>query len=260
MRRKILLTENRSLVAGYSPAPRPSRDWIVFLPESNADFQSGSRTELKKLIGPSLAARFNYLAVNKPGIGPKKTDRIAFENSFRRHYRVQDALKTMRDIIPPGDKICLVGYSEGAYLAPEIGAGDKRVIAVAMIGGGTRGWLKEELSNANGAREKAAVRRQIREIQKRSDSTQKWNDFSYATWHSYREDRTLEALKKLRKPTLAILGARDKTIDLKSTLADLKKLAEKKPIHVEVFPKCGHSFTGHWQPVAQFLAEFLRAP
>ena len=258
MRRTIPLTENRSLIAGYSLAPRPAREWIVFLPESNADFQAGTRGELKKLIGSVLASKFNYLAINKPGIGPRRTDRAAFERSFRRHYRVADALAAIKAVVPKSDKICLVGYSEGAYLAPEIARGERRVIAVAMIGGGTRGWLKEELSNATGAREKAAVRRQIAEIRKRKDSTEKWNDFSYATWHSYREDRTLHALKQLRQPALAILGARDRTIDLKSTLSDLNRLAKNKPLHVEVFPKCGHSFTGHWQPVARFLAEFLR--
>jgi pimeloyl-ACP methyl ester carboxylesterase len=260
MRRLVNLSYNRTLIAGYSWAPQSTKDWIVFLPESNADFQTGSRAELKKLIGTKVASRFNFLAVNKPGIGARRQDRQAFEASFRRHYRVADALQTMSTVIPWSDKICLIGYSEGAYLAPEIARLDPRVIALAMIGGGTRGWLKEELSNAATPREKASVRKKIREIERQKNSTEKWNDFSYATWHSYREDRTLEALKRLRQPALAILGARDRTIDLKSTLSDLKRLAEKKPIHVEVFPKCGHSFNGHWQPVAQYLAEFLRQP
>ena len=260
MRRLVPLSENRNLIAGYSWARKPTKDWIVFLPESNADFQTGSRTEIKKLIGTKVAARFNFLAVNKPGVGARIQDRQAFEASFRRHYRLADALQAMNTIIPRGDKICLIGYSEGAYIAPEIARLDRRVMALAMIGGGTRGWLKEELSNATTPREKAAVRRKIREIQRRKNSTEKWNDFSYATWHSYREDRTWEALKRLRQPALAILGARDKTIDLKSTLSDLKRLAAKKPIHVEVFPRCGHSFNGYWQPVAQYLAEFLDHP
>jgi pimeloyl-ACP methyl ester carboxylesterase len=260
MRRLIELSENRTLIAGYSWARGRSKDWIVYIPESAADFQTGSREELKRLIGTGLARKFNFLAINKPGVGPQKIDRAAFEASFRRDYRIKDALQAMKTVIPAGDEICLVGYSEGAYLAPEVAAKDKRVIALAMIGGGTRGWLKEELSNARNARERAAVRRRILEIRKRSRSTEKWNDFSFATWHSYREDRTLAALKKLRKPALAILGARDRTIDLKSTLSDLKKLAAKKPIHVEVFPRCGHTFNGHWRPVARYLAEFLRSP
>jgi len=259
MRKIIPLSHNRSLIAAYSRADRPARAWIVFLPEAAADFQTGSRAELKRLIGARLAAEYNYLAINKPGVGPRRLDKVAFERSFRRHYRVKDALAAMRAVIPMKDKICLVGYSEGAYLAPEIARLDKRVIAVAMIGGGTRGWLREELNNARG-RQRASVLRQIREIQKRSQSSEKWHAFSYATWYSYREDRTLEALKKLSRPTLAILGARDRTIDLKSTLSDLKRLAEKKPIQIELLPRCGHSFSSHWAPVGQALREFLRTP
>lgn len=260
MRRLIQLSENRSLIAGYSYVRGRSREWIVYLPESAADFQTGSRAELNRLIGGKIAWRFNFLAINKPGVFPRKTDRDAFEASFRRHYRVQDALETMRTVIPRGDKICLVGYSEGAYLAPEVARGDARVIALAMIGGGTRGWLKEELANARSPHERRQIEKNIREIQSRSRSTEKWNDFSFATWHSYREDRTLSALKSLNKPALAILGARDRTIDLKSALKDLKQLSRKKPVHVEVFPRCGHSFEGHWRPVAQYLAEFLATP
>ncbi|NJM09682.1 MAG: alpha/beta hydrolase [Bdellovibrionaceae bacterium] len=259
MRMTISLSQNRTLIAGLSKAEKRSRDWIVFLPESAADFQTGSRSELVRLIGRGLAAHFNFLTINKPGVGPRKVDREAFERSFRRHYRVKDALAAMKAVIPPGDRIYLVGYSEGAYLAPEIARLDRRVMALAMIGGGTRGWLKEELSNAR-PREKAAVQRKIREIQKHKTSTEKWMAFSYATWHSYREDRTLEALKKLRRPALAILGSRDRTIDLKSTLNDLKRLAERKPIQIEVLPRCGHSFNGHWAPVGRALREFLRTP
>lgn len=258
MRRRIFLSQERSLIAGYSYAPQRSKEWVVFIPESGASFQTGSRAELKKLIGTKTANQFHFLAVNKPGVLPQgRLDRELFEVSFRRDLRVADTLKAMKDLIPSGDKICLVGYSEGAYLAPEVAAADSRVICVAMIGGGTRGWLKEELSNASSRQEKEGIRRQIRDIQRHSHSTKKWHDFSYATWYSYREDRTLEALKKMRQPALAILGARDRTIDLKSTLADLKRLSEQKSIHVEVFPHCGHSFSGHWQPVAQFLAEFM---
>ncbi len=104
MRRLVTLTENRTLVAGYSYAYRRSKEWIVFLPESGAGFQTGSRAELKMLIGQSMAAKFNFLAVNKPGISPKGKNLHEFEASFRRDYRVSDALQTMKTIIPAGTK------------------------------------------------------------------------------------------------------------------------------------------------------------
>jgi dienelactone hydrolase len=258
MRKKILLSGGRSLLASYSLASHKVRRWVVFVSESGADFQEGSRSELRVLLGPKLMKKYNYLALNKPGLLPKKTVAAVFEKSFRRELRIKDALKTMNEIIPAGHEVVLVGYSEGAYLAPQIARHDSRVIAMIMIGGGTRGWLKEELSHA-GPRERRALKKQFRDIYRHPKSLKKWNAFSYATWYSYRGDDTLKALEKLEIPTLAILGARDRTIDLKSAVQDLRKLMKKKPIELKVFGACGHSFVSHWadawHEVRLFLAD-----
>ncbi|MEQ1878104.1 MAG: hypothetical protein ABL958_15785, partial [Bdellovibrionia bacterium] len=187
------------------------------------------------LVGPKLKDELNFLSLNKPGLEPKKTNAGLFEKSFRRELRIEDALKTMKAIVPAGHDLYLVGYSEGAYLAPQIAIRDKRVRGIAIIGGGTRGWLKEELSNA-GPRERPALKKQIRQIQKHPRSLKKWNGFSYATWYSYRGDDTLYALKKLKIPVLAVLGARDRTIDLKTTVDDIRALMKKKKsIELKVF-------------------------
>lgn len=259
MHKTIALSNGRSLVAGYSAALKPSMKWIVYIPESGAGFHRGSRNELAAILGPSRAAQYNFLVVNKTGIGPRKTDSELFEKSFRRRLRIQDAITAMKTVIPRRHEIVLLGYSEGAYLAPQVARLDKRVKAIVMIGGGTRGWLREELNNSPQGREKAALARQIREIQSRPRSAEKWNGFSFATWNSYREDSTLKALRLLTIPSLAILGARDRTIDLKSALTDLTALAAKKPIHTRVLRSCGHSFSGHWPYAYLEIREFLTA-
>lgn len=242
MLRRISLSQDRFLYAGFSKA-RGSRNWVVYVPESGAGFQDGSQSELRQHLKPSLAAKFNYLVINKSGLRRSGTDRQVFESSFRRDLRVEDALKAMWEIVPADGKIFLIGYSEGAYLAPEIARRDRRVEAVAMIGGGTRGWLKEELSQA---RNRAEVARMVRRIYRAPQSMVKWHDFSYATWYSYREDRTLKALRSLNKPVLAVLGARDRVIDFKSALSDLRRL---KQVDVRVLHGCGHEFSGHWRKV-----------
>ena len=255
---KIPLRGGRSLLAGYSLAPKgPSKDWVVFLPESGSGFLAGGRREINQLLGVRLASRFNYLVVNKPGLAPSAVDAMAFERSFRRRRRVDDALVTLQAMIPANGRIYLIGYSEGAYLAPEIAARDGRIASVVMIGGGTRGWLKEELSHARSRAEKVALARQIRLIRKQSRSMQKWNGFSFATWNSYREDSTLKALRQLNLPVLSILGARDNVIDLKATLSDLRQLATVAPVQTEVLPSCGHSFSGHWNHVQRVVSSFL---
>ncbi|MGE0764768.1 MAG: alpha/beta fold hydrolase [Bdellovibrionales bacterium] len=256
MRKKIALKNGRSCIAAYSFARPKATRWMVFLPESAADFMEGQRQELVLQLGSRLAKNLNYLVVNKPGVSPAGTNAPLFEQSFRRQRRIQDALTVLKNIVPENDEIFLVGYSEGAYLAPQVALQDPRVKALVMIGGGTRGWLKEELSNA-GPLERPALIRQIREIHQHPRSLKKWNSFSYATWHSYREDSTLNALKKLKIPMLAILGARDRTINFKSALTDLKEMARRKPVQVRVFDNCGHSFVSHWADAWHEIKRFL---
>jgi pimeloyl-ACP methyl ester carboxylesterase len=257
MRQTVHLKQNRTLIAALSKAAGKTRRWLVFLPQSSAEFHHGARSEIKALLGSELAAKFNYLVINKPGLSPRGLDSKAFESSFRRQRRVSDALQTLKAVVPARDKIYLVGYSEGAYLAPQIARLDARVEAVIMIGGGTRGWLKEELGIAQSDKRPALVR-QIRRIQANPLSTEKWNGFSYATWNSYRHDSTLNSLKRLEMPMLSILGARDRVIDLKATLTDLQRLSLQKDLKTAVLPACGHSFAGHWSDVRRILADFLK--
>ncbi len=252
----IALKGRRHLIASFSLAPRRSRDWLVFLPESGSDFRHGDRSELEDLVGRRIATRLNFLVINKPGIGPELFDREMFEDSFRRTRRIEDAVVALKKIVPRGARIHLVGYSEGAYLAPQVGILDKRVCSMCLIGGGTRGWLKEELNNASSS-EKQEYYRKIREILRNPSSSRKWHGFSYATWHSYRGDQTLRALRDVRVPTLAILGARDRVIDLKTTIVDLVLVSERQPIQVHIFGNCGHYFSKHWKQVSRVLGRFL---
>lgn len=252
MRRKILLGDRRSLIASFSYAKPSIKSWIVFVPESGSEFKPGRRDDLNWLVGRRLASHFNILCLNKPGQSPRRTDAAVFERSFRRRVRVADALTVMKRVIPADHEIFLIGYSEGAYLAPQIARRDRRVVSVVIVGGGTRGWLREEWANARGVREKRELRRVFREIKKRPSSAEKWNAFSFATWWSYREDATLKALRGLRVPVLAILGAKDRTIDLRSTVRDLKRL---KNVRLRVLRNCGHEFTRNWPQVKRIMAE-----
>ena len=257
MRTLIRLEKGRSLIAAHSLSVIEGAPWLVYLPESGADYYNGSRAELARLIGPALGRQFNYLAINKPGISPRRFDREAFDQSFLRPVRIADALATISHLIPKNAKIYLVGYSEGAYLAPQIAERDPRVVALALIGGGTRGWLKEELSRPLPVSQKRQIRREVEKILSRPGSNQKWQGFSYATWNSFRGDQTLSALKRLKLPTLAILGERDRAIDLDTTLKDLRLLSRTQPLQIETLPGCGHTFSGHWADVGHLLAEFF---
>jgi len=252
----IPLKNGRSLIASYSFAKTDSDDWAVYLLESGAGFLYANRTELAELVGAETARQLNFLVINKPGLYPDGVDTEEFERSFIRQRRVDDAVTALKVIVPQNHKIHLIGYSEGAYIAPQVARLDPRVKSVTMIGGGTRGWLSEELNNANG-REKAVCAKKIREIFANPTPERKWNGFTYATWYSYRGDSTLHALKQLRTPALAIVGARDRVIDAKSAIADFKRISEQKPLKLHVLRNCGHQFTNHWKPVRRIVGRFI---
>jgi hypothetical protein len=256
MQSKILLKKDRFLIASFTMAPKISSTWVVFIPESGSDFRFGERAELSALVGAHAAKKFNFLIINKTGLTSESTDKIVYEKSFRRKRRIEDSVVTLKKMIPRGHKIHLIGYSEGAYLAPQIALLDARVCSVSMIGGGTRGWLKEELSNAR-PKEKSQYEKKIKEIHRNPSAKLKWNGFSYATWYSYRGDNTLGALRRLKIPMIAVLGARDRVIDLKSAIVDLVLVSERKPVQVSIFGDCGHYFTRHWVPVSRTLGRFL---
>ena len=253
----IPLKQGRSLIAGYSMAKAKTDQWVVFLPESASEFRYGDRQELESFVGRRVARSFNFLVVNKPGLEPDSVDRALFEQSFRRQRRIDDALIVLKRLIPKNHAIHILGYSEGAYLAPQVAKRDKRVKTVSMIGGGTRGWLKEELSTATN-RERKSFERKIKDIYRHPHSLARWNGFSYATWYSYRADTTLQALRSLKLPTLAILGARDRVIDLRATIVDLVLISERQPTHIHIFGDCGHHFTKHWPQVERVLGRFLK--
>lgn len=257
MIQKVALTRNRFLIASIVKSESASQDWLVFLPQSAAEFNSASRSELKKLLGPDLSRRFNYIVINKAGVTKRDHNAQMFEQSFRREVRIRDILQTLKECVPADGALHFVGYSEGAYLAPQVALRDPRAKSVVMIGGGTRGWLKEELSNA-GPLERRSLSRQIREIRQHPRSLHKWNGFSYATWCSYQNDDTLESLNKLSMPTLSILGARDRSIDFKMAFRDLKLLSKTNPVRVCVFNNCGHSFVSHWADAWNEVRKFLR--
>lgn len=253
---QVSLAFGRYLFACVSYAKKPSKKWVVFIPESDSEFMTAKRRDLEKLVGRRAAMGANFLVINKPGQHIDHVDTKVFERSFRRQRRIDDAVKSLGQIVPMGHTIHLVGYSEGAYLAPQVALRDKRVRTVTMIGGGTRGWLKEELSTAR-ASEKRDYERAIRKIHRNPNSTEKWNGFSFATWYSYRGDNTLNALRKLKIPMLAIVGARDRIIDLKSTVFDLVLISERKDVEIHIFGDCGHQFTRHWHHVSKVLGRYL---
>lgn len=198
-----------------------------------------SQSELEHWLPPSLAKKFNFLIINKTDLDFRGRQ-PGFDRSFTRDLRLADANETLKKLVPADDKIFLIGYSEGAYLAPELALLDNRVKAIGMLSGGTRSWLEEELKHAS-SQETEEVQKHIDLIRLQpNDVTRKWRGFSYLTWASYDNNRTIEALRNLRIPVQVFLGARDRLVDTVSALEDMLELNDSVPLDVEVLMDCGH--------------------
>jgi pimeloyl-ACP methyl ester carboxylesterase len=231
-----------------------SQWWIVFLPGSGAQFWDLDDRELKALTS-ALPVRTNFLAINKPGVGPHgKINSRLFERCFRRDLRVRHYLSVLRRRIPANGKIMLLAFSEGAYLAPELAARDRRIRCMSLISGGTRSWIDEEIFKAESTRELSAAFKRIGRIYSRPKSVaDRWHGFSNATWNSYDNDRTAETLRRIRTPFMTVFGSEDRMIDLDSALADARRAAR-----VKVFKGVDHTLEHKWLEALRMSGKFFR--
>lgn len=233
--------------------------WVVFLPGSSAEIWDFDWAELRALFDP-MQGRANLLVINKPGMLPNgKVQPRAFEASFRRDRRVRDYLEVMRRCVPKSARIFLLGFSEGAYLAPEVALHDSRVRALSLISGGTRSWIDEEILKPC-ALNLGPVFRRVGRIYARPHSTSEhWFGISHATFTSYDNDRTLESLEKLNRPILAIHSDRDVMIDLDSARGDLLRLKrEGKDITLRLFEGVDHTLEHLWYKALRASGMFFR--
>lgn len=221
--------------------------WIVFLPGSSAELWDFGWGECRALLEP-MRGKANLLQVNKPGIdGDGKVDKRVFEKSFRRQQRVKDYAEILRECIPSQHGIFLLGFSEGAYLSPEVALHDARVRALSLICGGTRSWLDEEILKDCAVNLRPILKRVGAVYAKPRSTRLKWHGNSHATWTSYDGDDTLKALEKLALPVLAMHASEDIMIDNDSARADLLRLKQEgKDITLRMFDGVDHTLERHW--------------
>ena len=231
--------------------------WLVFLPGSSAQFWEVDESELKQLCG-RLPERPNFLLINKPGVSPSgRVNERVFERCFRRELRIRHYLTVLRRRIPRNHRILLTAFSEGAYLAPEIAARDRRIKAMALISGGTRSWLDEEIFKARSPQGMGKAIQHIGKVYARPRSRSlQWHGISNATWSSYDTDRTKEALRRLTLPVLSVFGSEDRMVDIDSALKDLRVLDGH--VKTKVLKGVDHTLGNQWLRALRLSGEFFK--
>lgn len=253
------LSDGRQLAIRETLADTPSRWWVVFLPGSAAEFWDLDWIERRSLF-QHLPTAVNLLVINKPGISQSgRVHHATFEKSFRRSTRIQDYREVLRALVPRGHNILVMGFSEGAYLAPDVILGDRRVRALALICGGTRSWIDEEIYKMT-LRETPHVLRRVSAIYARPESTRlSWHGISHPAWISYDNDNTVLALEKLRLPILAIQADRDRMIDVKSAIEDLERIRQNfnPQILIRMLKGVDHTLGHKWPRTLSMISHFF---
>jgi pimeloyl-ACP methyl ester carboxylesterase len=259
MWRQFILRDGRGLGVREYLAAEDRGLWLVGLPGSGLESWDFDWRERRSLLG-GWGGGVHLLMVNKPGLDEegRVRDAAEFERSFRREMRVRDYAEFLRRRIPAGDRILLLGFSEGAYLAPDLARRDRRVRALALLSGGTRSWLDEEVYKS--ARPAQALARVARVYGRPHSRTQGWCGLSNATWMSYDCDTTFESLRRLDIPVFTAHGLRDRLVDVHSVLADLTELRRRhgKAITSRVYPNADHTLGTRWLTALRAAGLFLR--
>lgn len=258
--RSVRLRDGRKVVIGMRRAPIESGKWVVFLPGSSPQLHRAEEDDIRKLLGRD-SDHTHFLVINKAGLNiGRGVNKRVFEKSFQRAQRVGDAIEVIRKVIPRGDEVCLIGYSEGAYIAPEIATRLPRVKALVLMAGGTRGWLAEELRKMK-PKEWLGMADRLVEIYAQKNPSKKWRGVPHSTWLSYDNNRTLRALEQLEIPVFSIYGNKDELVDTASVAQDFKWLKRMKPtlIKHKLLDGFGHDFNDKWDLVYGYAHKFMRA-
>ncbi len=257
---EIHLSDGRPLCICEYPADADSQSWIVFLPGSGAEFWDFSWSERRALLSAFSGAETPHLLmINKPGIDLEGTlEPQLYEHSFRRSRRISDYREVLKQIIPADDRIFLIGFSEGAYLAPDIALGDSRIQAGGLLSGGTRSWLDEEIYKSNDPRTLRETLNRVAKVYLTPKSTRAmWHRVSHATWTSYDTDATRESLGQLRLPIFAAFGSEDRMIDVASALEDLGTITKARVV-TRVYDGVDHTLEHRWISALRACGEFFK--
>lgn len=239
-------------------AARPSRHWLVFLPGSSAELYTTQDDHFEELFGPLLAS-VNLLIINKCGIS--RTGRIRqaeFSRGGDRLVRIRHVLECLDQVIPPRHRICLVGHSEGGYIAPEVATRSRKVKAIISLAAGTRGWLEEEFAKAK-PKERLALAESMIRLHQNPTQLRKWRGHIPRTWLSYSETAPVSWLRRAQLPLFSAFGAEDDLIDVRSAERDLRNLRRSHnfPVQKKKLSGLDHDFNGDWSVLRRSSMKFL---
>ena len=235
--------------------------------------KSGRTNSSVPLNIPQYAKDYYVVVISKPGIPFQ--DSVRYSSSGRRYYpendtftqlysldwRAETASATIDYLIKklPIDtrKVIVMGYSEGAQVAPRVAVLNKKVThVVCMVGNALNqlydfmlaARLQAEQQQISPAESQRIVDSLYTEYAKLYQSpkavNQTWYGSTYLKWSSFSRTTPLENMLKLSIPILYIAGGRDNNQTILSMdYAKLEFLRQGKTnLTYRVYPDCNHYF------------------
>lgn len=235
--------------------------------------KSGSTSTTIALDIKKYANAYTIVFISKPGIPFK--DKISYTESGRSFYPENDTYREMYSLdwragaasaaidflwkkTPVERKrIVVMGYSEGAQVAPKVAVMNKKVTHVVCFVGNSQNQLydfliearlkveRNELKADEGQYIVDSLYRAYEKIYASPNSTnKKWYDETYLKWSSFTKVSPLENMLKLSIPILYVAGGRDNNQNIiNMDYAKLEFLRQgKKNLDYKVYPNCNHYF------------------
>lgn len=182
-----------------------------------------------------------------------------FNNLYTLDWRVKVASKaidfSLRKVNVDRSKIIVMGYSEGAQVAPTVALMNKKVTHVVCFLGNALNHLfdfllearlkvtRQEVNSEEGQRIVDSLFVAYENIYAdRTSTSKKWYGETHLKWSSFSKETPLEAMLKLQIPILYVAAAMDKNQPIFSM--DYAKLEfmrrGKANLTYKVYPNCDH--------------------
>ena len=211
-------------------------------------------------IAEQLASRgLAVLRVDDRGVGKStglETVKTATTSDFADDVRAQVAYLRSRPEID-GNRIALVGHSEGGIIAPMIASGDSRIAAIVIMAGTARpgesismDQMKEAIEQQPGLTPEEKKKRMdehhlmLRAVVTGGDVSRYPKEVTYPWIKEFLSYDPLPTIKKVRQPILILQGALDRqvTAEQAGMLEQAARAAGNKDVTLRLWPNLNHLF------------------
>lgn len=241
---------------------------IVFLQGSGPYpifWKSGDNTATTVVFSKEQLKGYYFVVISKPGIPfyGDSNDEVprVYHELMDFSYRAETASLVIKELLkkPWVDKkrIILVGFSEGAYLAPKVAAQNDEVTHLACFLGGSLSQAYDPAFNLLNDEKHAGDHSEellndlddylqiLRDINQDADSTTKfWRGHTYKMWTGFFDYSPKNDLVKLGIPIFYAIGSKDRASPFEGNIIVPVEFARlgKKNLTLEICRNCDHGF------------------